>query len=97
MNKDDWEVKKGVLPTITYLDPITNSDKQVPMTINGVEINLDNPLVLAKLNAIISYPPSLMHETIKVVESAFNNYFDDKNRVGKQGNLPLIFSPEPRK
>ena len=88
MTKDDWEargLKKRVLANNLYFDPVTNSFKQIPTTTSGIEIDLINPSVLAKLAAIAAFPPPLMRNAMDVVEVIFTKYFDDKDRVQKQG------------
>ena len=90
MTKEDWEaagLKRGALPTLTYFDPISQVNQSVPLTINGIEIDIADAAVIRKFNLISSFPPSLMHDAMEVIEVTYNKYFDDSSRAQKTNAL----------
>ena len=49
-------IKKGELPLIVYIDPITGEEHEAPMTMNGIEIDPTDPEVIRRMNHLISFP-----------------------------------------
>ena len=89
-NKEYWEsmgLKRGMLPNYTFFDPAANREVGVPMTINGIEIDTTDPGVIRKYQLLSSYPPSLMHESLDMIETIFNKYFDDSDRPRRNPNI----------
>lgn len=73
-NKEYWEsmgLKRGVLPSYTYFDPAANREVGVPMMINGIEIDTSDQEVIRKYQLLSSFPASLMHETLDMIETIF--------------------------
>ena len=90
--RTSWEaigIKRGMLPTITYTDPHTGMEEEVPMTMNGIPIDIHDPSVIARMQSTIAYPASLMHETLDMIESTYCKYFDDSERVQRHQQSPF--------
>ena len=82
MTKRDWEgqgLKRGALPSNTIFDPVSQDYKEVSVTINGIEIDTTDDAVIRKFQLITSFPPSVMHDAMEVIETVFNKHFDDSS------------------
>jgi hypothetical protein len=78
-----WEalgLKRAVLPNYTFFDPITQQEVRVPMTINGIEIDITDQGVIRKFQFVSSFPASLVHESLDLIEITFSEYFNDSDR-----------------
>ena len=67
-----WEVigiRKGSLPLISYIDPITGIEQEAPMTMNGIEIDPTDPEVIRRISALKTYPTSVMSEYLKRIST----------------------------
>ena len=78
-----WEVigiKKGALPLIVYIDPVTGNEYGAPMTINGIEIHQEDLEVICRIFALKTFPTSVMRESLDTIKQGFETYINDEDR-----------------
>ena len=71
--KSTWQtmnVSKGRLPSLYYSD-----GTEIPMTMNGIPIDLTNDETARKLNQIRNFPASLVNEGLEVISKTINKHF----------------------
>jgi hypothetical protein len=63
-------VSKGRLPSLYYSD-----GTEIPMTMNGIPIDITNDETARKLNQIRNFPASLVNEGLEVISKTINKHF----------------------
>jgi hypothetical protein len=63
------------------VDRISQDFESARMAIKCIGIDLTDLSVQLKFNFISSFPPSLMHDDIELIETTFNKYFYDSSRI----------------
>jgi hypothetical protein len=84
-----WEVmgiRKGSLPLISYIDPMTGIEDEAPMKMNGIEIDLMDPEVISRISALKTYPTSVMSQSLDTIKQGFETYINDEDRQIRKSN-----------
>ena len=72
-------IEKGKLPNITIICSRTGAEIYPPITMNGIIIDITSPEFIRRIQEIVTLPPSLLHETVEIIDTTYNKYFDDKS------------------
>ncbi len=78
--RSSWEgmgVKNCMLPRITTIDPISRDEFEAPITMNGIEIDPSNVEVIHRFQNLSTFPSTVMHKALGIVETIFKKYIDD--------------------
>jgi len=60
--------------------PITGDETYPPVTMKGTFIDTNSPEFTCRINEIITFPPTLLHEALETIETSYLKYFEDKNQ-----------------
>ena len=92
-NKTTWEklgITKGCLPNIVYLDEDTGEEYEAFITMNGLEIDIENEEYIRKINTLISFQHTMVHEAMQEATNIFNKFFASEERDMKQKPTTLF-------